>query len=221
MGESRGRSKLRDIEGSLDILGKVVYNFAKGHYNFKKTFRIVQPNNDISEFTINNRLYDDKTNELQTIDNDISLGQHDIRIVSGSTLPSNKMAEYNMYLDAYKLGLVDDVEVLKKSEIYDKEGVLKRKGAMNQMQGYIKQLEDQIKKLSGDLQTSEREAVSARKQTITQKFKTNLDSALNQIKDKERKNLNRMENVIDKADLQARYANTKEGIVGAEEGVEG
>ena len=131
------------------------------------------------------------------------------------------MAEYNMYLDAYKLGLVDDVEVLKKSEIYDKEGVLKRKGAMNQMQGYIKQLEDQVKKLSGDLQTSEREAVSARKQTITQKFKTNLDSALNQIKDKERKNLNRMENVIDKADLQARYANTKEGIVGAEEGVEG
>jgi hypothetical protein len=221
MGESRGRSKLRDIEGSLDILGRVAYNFAKGHYNFKKTFRIVQPNNDISEFTINNRLYDDKTNELQTIDNDISLGQHDIRIVSGSTLPSNKMAEYNMYLDAYKLGLVDDVEVLKKSEIYDKEGVLKRKGAMNQMQGYIKQLEDQIKKLSGDLQTSEREAVSARKQTITQKFKTNLDSALNQIKDKERKNLNRMENVIDKADLQAKYANTKEGIVGAEEGVEG
>ena len=221
MGESRGRSKLRDIEGSLDILGRVAYNFAKGHYNFKKTFRIVQPNNDISEFTINNRLYDDKTNELQTIDNDISLGQHDIRIVSGSTLPSNKMAEYNMYLDAYKLGLVDDVEVLKKSEIYDKEGVLKRKGAMSQMQGYIKQLEDQIKKLSGDLQTSEREAVSARKQTITQKFKTNLDSALNQIKDKERKNLNRMENVIDKADLQAKYANTKEGIVGAEEGVEG
>ena len=221
MGESRGRSKLRDIEGSLDILGRVAYNFAKGHYNFKKTFRIVQPNNDISEFTINNRLYDDKTNELQTIDNDISLGQHDIRIVSGSTLPSNKMAEYNMYLDAYKLGLVDDVEVLKKSEIYDKEGVFKRKGAMSQMQGYIKQLEDQIKKLSGDLQTSEREAVSARKQTITQKFKTNLDSALNQIKDKERKNLNRMENVIDKADLQAKYANTKEGIVGAEEGVEG
>ena len=71
------------------------------------------------------------------------------------------------------------------------------------------------------MQTSEREAVSARKQTITQKFKTNLDSALNQIKDKERKNLNRMENVIDKADLQAKYANTKEGIVGAEEGVEG
>tara|TARA_R100001198_G_scaffold86300_1_gene60932 strand:- start:1579 stop:2859 length:1281 start_codon:yes stop_codon:yes gene_type:complete len=85
MGETRGRSKLKDIEGSLDVLGKVVYNFCKGHYGFKKTFRIVQPNNDLTEFTINNKVYDDKTNELMSIDNDISLGQHDIRIVSGST----------------------------------------------------------------------------------------------------------------------------------------
>ena len=220
MGESRGRSKLRDIEGSLDVLGRCVYNFAKGHYGFKKTFRIVQPNNDITEFTVNNRLYDDKSKELQDIDNDISLGQHDIRIVSGSTLPSNKMAEYNMYLDAYKLGLVDDVEVLKKTEIYDKEGVLQRKGAMSQMQGYIQQLEEQVKKLSGDLQTSEREAVNARKQTITQKFKTGLDSVLSDIKDKERKNLNKLENVIDKADLQAKYGQKQgQGIQGAEEGV--
>ena len=222
MGESRGRSKLRDIEGSLDVLGRVVYNFAKKHYSFKKTFRIVQPNNDLTEFTINSKLYDDKTSELLSIENDISLGQHDIRIVSGSTLPSNRMAEYNMYLDAYKLGLVDDVEVLKKTEIYDKEGVLQRKGAMSQMQSYIGQLEQEVKKLRGDLQTSEREMINARKQTITQKFKTNLDTVINEIKDKERKNLNKMENIIDKADLQAKYGKDEEqGIQGAEQGVEG
>ena len=222
MGETRGRSKLKDIEGSLDVLGKVVYNFSKGHYGFKKTFRIVQANNDLTEFTINNKMYDDKTNELMSIENDISLGQHDIRIVSGSTLPSNRMAEYNMYLDAYKLGLVDDVEVLKKTNIYDKEGVLQRKGAMSQMQSYIGQLEEEVKKLRGDLQTSEREMISARKQTITQKFKSGLDSVLSEVKDKERKNLNKLENVIDKADLQAKYGKKQEqGIQGAKEGVEG
>ena len=56
-------------------------------YKYENTFRIVQPNNDLTEFSVTNRLYDDKTNELQTIDNDISLGQHDVRIISGSTLP--------------------------------------------------------------------------------------------------------------------------------------
>ena len=218
MGETRGKSKLRDIEGSLNRLGKSIYNLAKNHYTYEKTFRIVQPNNDITEFTVN--MYDNKQQEINAIVNDITIGHYDVRIISGSTLPSNRVAEYNMYLEAFKMNLVDDVEVLKKTEIYDKEGVLQRKGAMSQMQGYIQQLEEQVKKLSGDLQTSEREAVNARKQTITQKFKTGLDSVLSDIKDKERKNLNKLENVIDKADLQAKYGQKQgQGIQGAEEGV--
>ena len=81
---------------------------------------------------------------------------------------------------------------------------------------------DRVKKLRGDLQTSEREMINARKQTITQKFKTGLDSVINDIKDKERKNLNKLENVIDKADLQAKYGKKEgQGIQGAEQGVEG
>jgi len=197
MGESRGKSKLRDIESSLSMVGQVVYNLAKDHYKFAKTFRIVQPNNDITEFAVNMRLYDDKQNELATIENDIQLGQHDVRIISGSTLPSNKVAEYNMYLDAYKLGLVDDVEVLKKSEIFDKEGVLQRKGQMAQMQQYITQLENQVKKLSGDLQTSEREGVSARKRTEVEKFKTELNEITSASKVKEKEKVMQLGNLVD------------------------
>jgi len=198
MGESRGKSKLRDIESSLSMVGQVVYNLAKDHYKFAKTFRIVQPNNDITEFAVNMRLYDDKKNEIATMKNDIQLGQHDIRIISGSTLPSNKVAEYNMYLDAYKLGLVDDVEVLKKSEIFDKEGVLQRKGAMAQMQQYITQLENQVKKLSGDLQTSEREQVSARKRTEVEKFKSGLNEISSASKVKEKEKVMQLGNLVDR-----------------------
>ena len=200
MGESRGKSKLRDIESSLSKVGQVVYNLAKDHYKFAKTFRIVQPNNDITEFAVNMRLYDDKQNEIATIQNDIQLGQHDIRIISGSTLPSNKVAEYNMYLEAYKLGLVDDVEVLKKSEIFDKEGVLKRKGAMGQMQQYITQLENQVKKLNGDLQTSEREQVSARKRTEVEKFKSDLNEISSASKVKEKEKVMQLGNLVNQMD---------------------
>ena len=185
MGESRGKSKLRDIEASLAQVGQVIYNLSKEHYDFQKTFKIVQPNNDLTEFTVNNRLYDDKTSELMSIQNDLTLGQHDIRIISGSTLPSNKVAEYNMYLEAYKLNLVDDVEVLKKSEIFDKEGVLQRKSQIAQLKSYVAQLEEQVKNLKGDLQTSEREAVNARKRVETEKFKTQLGDVLNQSKVKQ------------------------------------
>jgi hypothetical protein len=176
MGESRGKSKLRDIEASLSMVGQVVY---------------------ITEFSVNMRLYDDKRNELLTIENDIQLGQHDIRIISGSTLPSNKVSEYNMYLDAYKLGLVDDVEVLKKTEIFDKEGVLQRKGQMAQMQQYITQLENQVKKLSGDLQTSEREQVSSRKRTEVEKFKSQLSEIKSSTKAKEKEKVMQLGMMVD------------------------
>lgn len=209
MGESRGKSKLRDIEGSLNRLGRCLYNLAKGHYNYQKTFRIVQPNNDLTEFTINSGLYDDKTRELMSIENDITIGQHDVRIVSGSTLPSNRVAEYQMYLEAFKLGLVDDVEVLKKSEIFDKEGVLKRKGQMAQMQGYIKQLEKQLKDLSGDLQTAQRENVHSRKQVETQKFKSELKDILTDTKYDSKVNLDKLKNVVDAQEEKARQVTSQ------------
>jgi len=177
MGEGRGASKLRDIEMSLQQLGKVLYQMSRGHYTFEKSFRIVQPNNDITEFTVNNRLYDDKSNELIKIKNDITSGQFDVRIVAGSTMPNNKYAEYQMYMEAYQLGLIDKVEALKKTEIYDKEGVLSRTGEVQQLQGIIQQLQEQVKTLSGDLQTAQRESVSDRKRVEVEKFKSKLTTS--------------------------------------------
>ena len=201
MGETRGKAKLRDIEGSLNRLGRVIYNLAKGHYTFQKTFRIVQANNDLTEFTVNS-LYDDKSQDIASIHNDITIGQYDVKIVSGSTLPSNRVAEYNMYLEAYKLNLVDDVEVLKKTEIFDKEGVLKRKGQMAQMQGYIKQLEGQIKEMSGDLQTAQRENVHSKKQVEAQKFKSQLKEVLVDAKYKQKSNIDRLASIVDAQDVE-------------------
>ena len=163
---------------SLQQLGKVVYQLAKSHYDFEKKFRIVQPNNDITEFAINNRLYDDKTKELLKIENDITSGQFDIRIVSGSTMPSNKHAEYQMYLEAYQLGLIDKVEALKKTEIFDKEGVLQRTGEVQRLQQAVSQLQEQNKILSGDLQTAQRESMSDRKRVEVQKFKSELNKVV-------------------------------------------
>ena len=174
VGQRRSQSKLRDIEGSMKRLGQVIYNMARQHYRFKKTFRIVQPNNDINEFTVNARLYDDKTDELMKIENDITVGQFDIRILGGSTLPSNKYGEFQLYMEAYQAGLIDRTEALKKTEIFDKEGVLQRTDEIGQLQSMLSQAQNQLKKLSGDLQTADREAVSARKRTEVEKFKSQL-----------------------------------------------
>ena len=184
VGQRRSKSKLRDIEGSLRRLGQVAYSMARQHYKFKKTFRIVQPNNDINEYTINKRLYDDKSKELQAIENDITVGQFDIRIIGSSTLPSNKWGEWQIYMEAYQAGLIDKVEALKKTEIFDKEGVLQRTDEVNKLQGMLQQAQEQLKRVGGDLQTAHRESISSRKRTEVEKFKTilkeqELDSKVN------------------------------------------
>ena len=195
-GQRRSKSKLRDIEGSLRRLGRVIYNLAKSHYNFKKTFRIVQPNNDLNEFTINQRMYDDKTQELQTIENDVTVGQFDIRVIGNSTMPSNKWGEWNIYMEAYQAGLIDRNEALKKTEIFDKEGVLGRMDIIKQLQQQLQGAQEQIKKLGGDLQTAHRESVSSRKRTEVEKFKSQLKGYEAEQKAKNQISINQVKSAV-------------------------
>ena len=196
LGQERPKSKLRDIEFSINRLGKVLYNYAKGHYTFQKMFRIAQPNNNLNEATVN--LYDDKTEPILDIAKDrYKLDQHDIRIEPGSTLPTSKWAELGVYLEAFQLGLIDRIEVLKKNpEIFDKEGILARMDEKQQMVQQIQGLEGQVKDLQGDLQTARRESVSDRKRVEVEKTKTRLSEIVSDAKADRRVESNKMQNKV-------------------------
>ena len=174
LGTERPKSKLRDIEFSIGRLGIIMYHMSKGHYNYQKIFRLAQPNNDISEVMAN--YYDDTSASVLDIMRDrLNIYQHDIQVESGSTLPTSKWAELGVYMEAFQMGIVDDIEVLKKHpEIFDKEGIIKRKSLLAQAQQHIAQLEEQVKSLQGDLQTSQRESVQDRKRVAVEKFKGKL-----------------------------------------------
>ena len=195
-GQRRSKSKLRDIEASLKRVGQVLFYLAKSHYDFKKTFRIVQPNNDIDEYTVNKRLYDDKTNELMQIENDVSVGRFDIRILGNSTMPSNKWGEWQVYMEAYQMGLIDRVEALKKTDIFDKQGVLQRTDLIQQLQGQVQQQEELIKDLKGDLQTAHRESIQSRKSAEVEKYKSRLKGEELDSKAKNKISINKLENAV-------------------------
>jgi hypothetical protein len=195
-GQRRSKSKLRDVEASLKRLGKLMFHLAKSHYSFKKTFRIAQPNNDITEYTVNKRLYDDKTKELMTIENNLSVGSFDIRVIGNSTMPSNKWGEWNVYMEAYQAGLIDKVEALKKTEIFDKEGVLQRTDQVQQLHSQLQQAQEQIKKLNGDLQTAERESVQSRKRTEVEKFKGKLKEQEYDSKTQNKVSIDKLSNAV-------------------------
>lgn len=109
LGSERSKSKLRDVEHSIVKLGRVIYAMSKQQYTYRKYFRTAQPNNDLTEVTVN--MYDDVTQTIIDIQKDKNnIEQHDIRIVPGSTLPTSKYAELNVYLEAYQMGIVDKLE---------------------------------------------------------------------------------------------------------------
>ena len=177
-GQRKIKSKLADIEGALVQVARVVLPMAQQLYKTEKVFRIIQANNSIDEYTINKKLYDDKTKEI-SIFNDISVGAYDNIFIAGSTLPSNRYAELEFYMDAYSKGIIDRQEVLMKTEVFDAPGVLQRQDTIENLQKQLKTAGDMIKKLKGDMQTRDREAVSLRKKVEVEKFGAQLDKMKN------------------------------------------
>ena len=196
LGTDRPKSKLRDIEFSINRLGQVLYNLSKGHYTYKKIFRLNSANNDITEATVNS--YDNKVGAILDIKKERhNLGQHDIRIEPGSTLPTNKWAELGVYMEAYQMGIVDKVEVLKKNpEIFDKEAILRRTDEKNKLMQQVQAMGEQIKNLEGDLQTAQRESVSDRKRVEVEKFKSRLADVASDAKADRRVQLNNLQTKV-------------------------
>ena len=180
-GQRKIKSKLADIEAGLTKVGQVAIPLMQQLYTTEKVFRVIQPNNSLSDYVINKKLVDDKTGEIMVF-NDITIGKYDVIYLAGSTLPSNRYAELEFYMDAYQKGLVDRIEVLKKTEVFDMEGVLQRTDQIAQLQAQLQQSIDEIKKLKGDLQTRDRESVNLRKRIEVEKFKTELDQVSNKAK---------------------------------------
>jgi len=180
-GQRKIKSKLQDIESGLVRCAKVAISLMQQLYQAEKVVRIVQPNNSLTEFAINKKLYDDKSGELEVM-NDITRGNFDVVVVTGSTLPTNRYAQLEMYMDAYEKGIIDKTEVLKKTEVFDLEGVMSRTDMVMQLQGQVKQLDDKVKDLEGDLQTRERENYHLKQKAELEKFKADLDKTSTQSK---------------------------------------
>jgi hypothetical protein len=180
-GQRKIKSKLQDIETGLVRLAKVAIPLMQQLYQAEKVIRLLQPNNSLTEVAINQKLYDDKTGEIEVV-NDISRGAFDVIVVTGSTLPTNRYAQLEMYMDAYEKGIIDKKEVLKKTEVFDMEGVLERTDLVGQLQGQLQGAQEEIKKLKGDMQTREREVYHAKQRAELEKFKSDLDKTSTQTK---------------------------------------
>lgn len=176
-GQRRIKSRRDDIEDMLNQVGSIAVPLMQQLYTEEKVIRLVQPNGE--ETTQRFNYYKEMENGEVVKYHDIGVGKYDIQVVSGSTLPTNRMALLNTYMQMYQMGLIDQTEVLKKSELVDIDGVMGRSGQMQQMMQQMQAMEQELKKVKGDLQTAQREEVHAKKRLEVEKFSSKLDKVSN------------------------------------------
>jgi hypothetical protein len=175
MGQRRMKGKLDQIYTSITRLGRVMMDLAQYTYTDQKVIRLLGPSGETTTSTVNETVinYDDPTPTAKRV-NDITIGEFDIKIVYGSTLPNNRWARLAVDMDMFQQGIIDDIAVLKHSEYPDAEEILARKSVYAQMRGALEQYQQQIKELQGDLQTWQREALHAKQRTELEKYKASL-----------------------------------------------
>ena len=175
--QRRIKSKLDDIDEMLNQVARSVVQLIQQTYTDEKVIRLMKPDGRTSEAMLNRPVYDDFTGEIVGRINDVTIGKYDLIVVSGSTLPSNRWARFEYYMQLYSAGIIDQVEILEQTEVADTEGVLERTAIISQQQQTIQQLQEELKRVQGDLQTSERESVHDKKRVEIEKFKRQLGRA--------------------------------------------
>jgi len=148
------------FEPVLTHVGNVFLDVSQHVYKIHKVFRIVNEEG-FKEYEMNVPIFNDIGEKIGKMF-DYETLKFDIRVISSSTLPTNKEAEEGRWIELQKEGITDDVETIKHiGDIADKEGLMKRKSIYSQQAGQIGQLEEEVKRLKGDLQTAQRGVTTA------------------------------------------------------------
>ena len=152
------------IEPALQLTGKVFMEFAQDLYDYNKVFRISQPNtsgvNEVKEYEINIPIYDDFGDEVSKYNNYAEM-KFDVKVVAGATLPVNRFALVEEYFRWFQAGLIDDIAMLKETDIRGKEQIVERKSMLSQLQKQIAQMEEQLKDKEDSIESLSRQLVQS------------------------------------------------------------
>jgi hypothetical protein len=195
------------VNDALTALGKVLVEFIQATYTIEKTIRLVEPDGDVIVNTINQPIYDSYQNVTSKV-NDITVGRFDVFYVAGSTLASNRWAMLNELKELYTMGIVDDIEVLKKTEVFDTPRLIERKSQLSQAMQQNKEMQEGVKNLMQEVEKLRNKNIQLEKKLILQDYKAELQETLDgigieKIKDEALRELEKKEMALEKKKAKA------------------
>lgn len=149
--------KMLPLYDMLTGIGKIAVEWLPLVYDQQRVLRLVNPQGEMEEITLNLPVADDRTQAVRTMYDMTSL-KADIKVVVGSTRAKSPLAKLQKDLSLLSADVYDRVQVIMGLEdSIDKKSLLQRKGEITQLEGTVQQLQDRVKQLEGDLDTRERE----------------------------------------------------------------
>ena len=145
--QTRIRLKVRNMESSLRQMGKLVIALVQQFYDEPRTIRINGIAGQPQQFVQVNQDVQDEMGAIQRI-NDLSVGDFDVEIGVGSTMPVNKSRRFNQLVQLYQLQIVDAQAVLENSGLSMPE-VSRIMNRMQQQQQQMQMLQQQMGQQGG------------------------------------------------------------------------
>ncbi len=201
-GQRRMRSKRESLEQSLNQLAHVAAQMIPRTYDQERTIRIVQPTGQVMLESINIPLYNEYKSDVIGRKNDIGSARFDLTMVSGSTLPSNRWARFEYYMQMFNAGLLDDITMIQQTDLPNQQQIIERKSMIVQLQQQVMALQEELKNVKGDLQTASRESLHDRKRVEVERFKTELAEKMAKIESANSASLLQMKSQADRLGLE-------------------
>jgi hypothetical protein len=118
--QTRLRHKVRNMESGLYRMGRQIISLIQQFYTEERTIRLVGKNPTQPEFvTVNKEIIDENGNLVKL--NDTSIGEYDLEVGVGSTMPVNKTRRYTEMMEMYSAGVVDAQAVIENSTLSPQE----------------------------------------------------------------------------------------------------
>jgi|TARA_Y100000296_G_C5177074_1_gene260723 hypothetical protein len=153
--------KILPIYDMITKASSVVQEWMPHIYTQQRILRVVNPDGNAKELTINEPVIDDKSGAVMTM-YDMQSAKVDVKVVIGSTRAKSPAADLQRDLALLSAGIYDKTQVIMNMQgDIDKTSLIARHSEIQQLRGAVEQMEGELKQLQGDMQTREREIFHA------------------------------------------------------------
>lgn len=169
----------RNLSDTLSRLGLVIFQFIQAYYTTNKVIRV------FGDTSIESLLVNQESGE--EIINNLSVGKYDIQFVTGSTAAMNNWAMLEQLIPLYDRNIIDDVEILKKVQLFDMERLMERKTKLSQAMQQLDSLNKALQDTMQQLESLKKKNMTLEKNLVLEEYKAKLEKELNKLSYAEQK----------------------------------